>query len=105
MTTRYIPPTTSRYKPGSLRHRVYRVLELRYWRHDEPAECYMAPWEIARKIDGGTLRCKDAVRWTLYHLIRSNSNIRRREHYRPNGERVVWYQHEGYKYAYHPSAD
>jgi hypothetical protein len=65
----------------------------------------MAPWEIARKIDGGTLRCKDAVRWTLYHLIRSNSNIRRREHYRPNGERVVWYQHEGYKYAYHPSAD
>ena len=96
------PPTTSRYRRGSWRHKVYRRLELRYWQCDDPADYYMAPWEIARKVEGGSLFGKDITRWTLHWLVHNDPNIRRREHYRANGERVSWMRHEGYKYAYHP---
>ena len=94
-----ITNTTSQYSHNSRRDKVFRFLERRYWRFDDPADCYMEPWLIAWKLGWAKQKQRDAVRYTLYYLHKHNRSIRRREHYK-QGQRVSWYGHEGYVYGF-----
>ena len=60
-----------------------------------------------RREAGSESAYKVMSRSVLWSVLDDNGSlvgdiIRRREHWR-DGQRVAWYGHEGYVYAYHPA--